>query len=58
MSNKQLRVSKEEGAFLLGLSLNTLEKRISQGKIRVIRDGRRVFILLAEIDRYAKGESE
>jgi excisionase family DNA binding protein len=58
MTNKQIRVSKEQGAFLLGLSLNTLENRIATGKIRVIRDGRRVFILLSEIDRYAKGESE
>ena len=53
-NSNQVRLSKTEAAQVLGLAVRTLDTRIAEGKLKVIRDGRRVFILSDELERYAK----
>jgi excisionase family DNA binding protein len=47
-----LRYSLREAQTLLGLSRSTLYTRIAAGKLTVHKDGRRTFVLAAELDRY------
>jgi len=54
----QLRLTKSQAAQILGLAIRTIDTRIAEGKINVVRDGRRVFILADEVERYAKSGSE
>ena len=53
-NSTQLRLTKSQAAQILGLALRTIDTRITEGKISVVRDGRRVFILADEVERYAK----
>lgn len=48
----QQRLTRDEVCNLLRISLSTLENRIRSGEIKVIRDGKRVFIATDEIKRY------
>jgi len=41
-----------EAAYMLGLSEKTLRRRIADGALETVRDGRRVFITADELDRY------
>jgi excisionase family DNA binding protein len=41
-----------EAAYLLGLSEKTLRRRIAEGALETVRDGRRVFVTAAELGRY------
>jgi excisionase family DNA binding protein len=50
--NYTTRLTRLEVCSILRISLSTLESRISTGEIKVIRDGKRVFILKNELDRY------
>ena len=54
----QLRLTKSQAAQILGLAVRTIDTRIAEGKIAVVRDGRRVFILADEVERYAKSSSK
>jgi excisionase family DNA binding protein len=57
-NSTQLRLTKSQAAQILGLALRTIDTRITEGKISVVRDGRRVFILADEVERYAKSGSQ
>lgn len=41
-----------EAAELLGISHRTIRRRAEEGRILLIRDGRRVLIAAAEVERY------
>jgi excisionase family DNA binding protein len=47
------RLTRLEACSILRISLATLENRIRAGEINIVRDGKRVFILRDELDRYA-----
>ena len=47
-----MRLTRLEVCAILRISLATLEARIREGKIGIVRDGKRVFILQDELDRY------
>lgn len=49
------RLTREEASKALRISLGSLDKRISQGDIAVSRDGKRIFILQEELNRYLRG---
>jgi excisionase family DNA binding protein len=49
----KLRYSRREAAALLGVSQRHLDNRILTGALKVIRDGSRVFISLAQLRAYA-----
>ena len=51
-----IRLTREEASKVLRMSLGTLDKRISEGALVVHRDGKRVFILQEELNRYLRGE--
>jgi excisionase family DNA binding protein len=51
-----VRLTREEASKALRMSLGTLDKRISEGALSVVRDGKRVFILQEELNRYLRGE--
>ena len=51
-----VRVTRQEAAKALRMSMATLDKRINEGLIASIRDGKRVFILRDELNRYLRGE--
>ncbi len=51
-----IRLTREEASKALRMSLGTLDKRISEGALFVVRDGKRVFILQEELNRYLRGE--
>ncbi len=51
-----IRLTREEASKALRMSLGTLDKRISEGALSVVRDGKRVFILQEELNRYLRGE--
>jgi excisionase family DNA binding protein len=51
-----IRLTRQEAATALRMSLGTLDKRILEGSIASIRDGKRVFILRDELTRYLRGE--
>ena len=51
-----IRLTREEASKALRMSLGTLDKRISEGALSVVRDGKRVFILQDELNRYLRGE--
>lgn len=52
----ETRLTREEASKELRISLGTLDKRIKEGKIQVVRDGKRVFITNSEIARQIFGE--
>ena len=52
----ETRLTREEASRSLRISLGTLDKRIREGKIQVIRDGKRIFITKSEIARQMFGE--
>ena len=59
MSNQDeavIRLTREEASKALRMSLGTLDKRISDGALSVVRDGKRIFILQEELIRYLRGE--
>jgi excisionase family DNA binding protein len=59
MSNQDeavIRLTREEASKALRMSLGTLDKRISEGALSVVRDGKRIFILQEELNRYLRGE--
>jgi excisionase family DNA binding protein len=51
-----VRLTRQEVAKILRMSLGTLDKRIKDGEISVVRDGSRIFILQSELSRYLFGE--
>lgn len=51
-----VRLTRQEVAKILRMSLGTLDKRIKDGEISVVRDGSRIFILQSELGRYLFGE--
>ena len=51
---QRLRYPLSEAAVLLGLHIDTLRKRIEDGEITTVRDGKRIFILNEELLRYAQ----
>jgi excisionase family DNA binding protein len=51
-----IRLTREEASKALRVSLGTLDRRISEGSIIAVRDGKRVFILQEELNRYLRGE--
>jgi excisionase family DNA binding protein len=51
-----VRLTRLEVCSILRISLATLENRIKSGSIAIVRDGKRVFILRDELNRYLKGE--
>lgn len=52
-SNDSLtRYTRAEVATALRISLGTLDKRIKEGEISTIREGKRIFIKKSELDRY------
>lgn len=51
-----IRLTREEASKALRMSLGTLDKRISEGALAVVRDGKRIFILQEELNRYLRGE--
>jgi excisionase family DNA binding protein len=57
-NSNPLRLTKSQAAQILGLALRTIDTRIAEGKLAVVRDGRRVFILSDEVERYAKSGSQ
>ena len=46
MEEQQRWVTKAEAAEELGISLSTLDRRIKKGEIEVVREGRRVWVLM------------
>jgi excisionase family DNA binding protein len=52
----ETRLTREEASRDLRISLGTLDKRIREGKIQVVRDGNRIFITQEEIARQIFGE--
>lgn len=48
------RYSRAEACCLLGISVAQLEKRVAQGALKTITDGRRRFVSDAEVRRYAE----
>ena len=51
-----IRLTREEASKALRISLGSLDKRISEGALSVVRDGKRIFILQEELNRYLRGE--
>jgi excisionase family DNA binding protein len=59
MTNNEItliRLTREEASKALRISLGTLDRRISEGSILAVRDGKRIFILQDELNRYLRGE--
>jgi excisionase family DNA binding protein len=52
----ETRLTREEASRRLRISLGTLDKRIKEGKIQVVRDGKRIFITESELVRQIFGE--
>ena len=52
----ETRLTREEASKDLRISLGTLDKRIREGKIQVVRDGNRIFITQQEVVRQIFGE--
>jgi excisionase family DNA binding protein len=52
----ETRLTREEASKDLRISLGTLDKRIREGKIQVVRDGNRIFITQREIARQIFGD--
>ncbi len=46
MAERQRWVTKAEAAEELGISLSTLDRRIKKGEIEVVREGRRVWVMM------------
>lgn len=57
MELTQLRYTAQEAAAILRIHLNTLHRRIHEGRIRAMREGAKYFIHRDEIERYAKGDA-
>ncbi len=51
MSEQKLALSKREYAQRLGVSLDSVNRQISRGKVRVINFGCRVLIPASELNR-------
>jgi excisionase family DNA binding protein len=56
MQENRIAISKQEYARSLSVSLDSVNRAIKRGKIRVIRFGRRVLIPKTELDRVLRGE--
>ena len=54
--SQKLRFTREEAAILLSMSLRQLDYRISNQEIATKRDGKRVYITVAELRRYAQSD--
>jgi excisionase family DNA binding protein len=50
----KLRYSRRESADLLGISVRQLDYHVSNGNLKVTRDGSRVLIHYTELVRFAK----
>ena len=53
-SLNKLRCTREEAAYMLSMSLRSLDYRISNQEIEVKRDGRRIYITIATLRQYAQ----
>ncbi len=53
---EKLRLSVKNAAEVLDITPKALYHRVSEGRIVPVRDGRKVFFTLEEIERYARGE--
>lgn len=49
-------LTREEAAALVGVSVRTLDELIKEGRIRVVRVGRRVLVLRSAVSEFL-GES-
>ncbi len=52
----ETRLTREEASKKLRISLGTLDKQIREGKIQVVRDGKRIFITESEVARQIFGD--
>lgn len=52
MLDEKPRYSISEVLSLLGVSAPTLYRRMREGKLRVVKDGRRSFVMRQEFERY------
>ena len=52
-TDKRLRVRRSKAPEYLGISLRQLDYRIANKEIQTVRDGDAVFIVMAELRRYA-----
>ena len=48
------RLTRQEVAKRLRISLGTLDKRIRDGELTTIQEGKRIFITRQELDRYIR----
>jgi excisionase family DNA binding protein len=53
MPLEKLSYSKDEAAFLTGLSVHTITRDVNLGRIKAVRYGRRILIPRAEVERIA-----
>ena len=54
MEQHPKRLTKLEVVPILRISLGTLDKRIKDGDIKIVREGKRIFILEDELIRYMR----
>ena len=52
----ETRLTREEASKKLRISLGTLDKQIREGKIQIVRDGKRIFITESEVARQIFGD--
>jgi excisionase family DNA binding protein len=50
----RLLFSRKEASILLGLSPSSVTRAIDNGKLDIVRKGRRTMIARAELERYAR----
>jgi len=55
MNENRVAFSKREVADRLGVSLDSVNRGIKKGKIRIINFGRRVLIPASELERLMRG---
>jgi excisionase family DNA binding protein len=55
MSLEKLNYSKQETAFLTGLSVHTISRDLRLGRINARKYGRRVLISREEVERISRG---
>lgn len=48
------RITRQEATEILKISARTLDNRIKSGQIQTVKDGKRIFILSDELERYLR----
>jgi excisionase family DNA binding protein len=54
----KLRYPLKEAARILRVHINTLQKRIREGRLKATLEGNKYFVHRDEIERYAQGQGE